>query len=189
MKQMRVSPRPAAFCLSLVFAAAAVPLAAQDSPAIFTSDLIDRLDYGVYCAEAPVDLQEAPGTVAGVVNVVPELPVLRAETTLVPAQIGIGFGVLVEAADGFVFDGVSITITHPPYPDSGIEVEGWTTSLDDETTGLVGFSFEVESELVTGRWTFEAAHDGDLLFRIDFEVVPAAMLPGVAQGCSGAILS
>jgi hypothetical protein len=166
-----------------------MPVAAQDAPEVFTSDAIARLVFGVYCASAPVDLQEAPGTVAGVVNIVSDLPVLLAETTRVPAQIGIGFGVLVEAAEGIVLDDVTITITHPPYPDTKIEVERWVTSFDHEAPGLVGFSFERESELVTGRWIFEADHDGELVFRIDFEVVPASALPGFAQGCASATLS
>ncbi len=183
--QVRLSGIAAAGCMMLVAGA----LAAQERVNPFKSDAIDRLVYGVYCADAPVELEPAPDTAAGVVNIMPDLPVMRAETTLVPAQIGIGFGVLVETRDGEVFDPVLVTITHPPYRDSGIEVERWTTSLDDQDPGLVGFSFEVASELVTGPWTFEAEHDGELLFRIDFEVVPAGLLPDLAQGCSGAILS
>jgi hypothetical protein len=184
-----MSARPAAFGLALVCAAAAMPIVAQDAPEIFTSDTIARLVSGVYCASAPVDLQEAPGTVAGVVNIVSDLPVLLAETTRVPARIGIGFGALVETTDGVVLEDVTITITHPAYPDTGIEVERWATSLDHAAPGLVGFSFERDSELVTGRWTFEADHDGEQLFRIDFDVVPAAALPDLAQACSGASLS
>ncbi len=162
---------------------------AQDLPNPFKSDLIDSLQYGVYCAEGPIELQEAPDTAAGVVNIVPGLPEMRAVTTLVLAQIGIGFGIVVEARDGLVLDPATVTITHPPYPDTGIEVERWVTSIDGDGPGLIGFSFEVDSELVTGRWTFEAEHQGELVFRIDFEVVPPALLPDLAQGCSGAILS
>lgn len=162
---------------------------AQDLPNPYISELIGDFAHGVYCAEGPIDLEEAPDTAAGVVNIVPGLPELRAATTLVPAQIGIGFGVLVQAREGLVFDPADITITHPPYRDSGIEVERWTTVIDGGGPGLVGFSFEVESELVTGPWTFEAVHDGELLFRVSFEIVPPALLPDLANGCSGAILS
>jgi hypothetical protein len=162
---------------------------AQDLPNPYASDMIDSLVYGVYCAEAPIELEEAPDTAAGVVNIVPGLPEMRQVTTLVPAQIGIGFGVLLEAREGQVFDPLVVTITHPPYPDSGVEVERWMTSVDDQGPGLVGFSFEIESELVTGPWTFEGTHDGEVLFRVNFEVVPPALLPDLAQGCSGAILS
>lgn len=165
------------------------PMVAQDLPNPFKSDVIDSLVYGVYCAEGPIELEEAPDTAAGVVNIVPGIPEMRAVTTLVPAQIGIGFGVVVEARDGLFLDPATVTITHPPYPDTGIEVERWITSIDGDGPGLVGFSFEVESELVPGRWTFEAEHQGELIFRIDFEVVPPALLPDLAQGCSGAILS
>ena len=175
--------------VGLSLAALPVVLAAQDRPNPYKSDQIDSLVYGVYCAEGPIELEEAPDTAAGVVNIVPGIPEMRAVTTLVPAQIGIGFGVVVEAREGVVFDPALVTITHPPYPDSGIEVERWVTAIDGEGPGLIGFSFEVESELVIGRWTFEAEHEGALLFRIDFEIVPPALLPDLAQGCSGAILS
>lgn len=162
---------------------------AQDRPNPFKSEAIDRLVYGVYCTEAPIELEEAPGTAAGVVNIMPQLPQMLAETTLVPAQIGIGFGVLVDPRSGLGFDVVDVTITHPPYRDSEVEVERWVTTLEADATGLIGFSFEMDSELVTGPWSFEARQDGDLLFRIDFEVVPPALLLDLAQACSGAILS
>ena len=162
--------------------------AAGSSANPFRSDAIASLNYGVYCADPPVELEEAPETAAGVVNIVPTLPDMRAETTLVPARIGIGFGVLVEAHEGDFLDPVTVTITHPPYPDSGIEVERWITSIDGEGPALVGFSFETDSELVLGPWSFEAEHEGELLFRVEFEVVPAAMVPELAQ-CAGAFLS
>jgi hypothetical protein len=180
---LRLTVGAGALCLTL---AAAV---AQDRPNPDVSDQIESLVHGVYCAEGPVDLEQAPDTAAGVVNIVPSLPDMRAVTTLVPAQIGIGFGVLVTARTGLVFDPAEVTITHPPYPDSGIEVERWRTSIDGDAPGLIGFSFEVESELVTGPWSFEATHEGERLFRVEFEVVPPALLPDLAQGCSGAILS
>jgi hypothetical protein len=55
-----------------------------------------------------------------------------------------------------VHDPVTITVTHPPFPDSGIEVERWTTRLGWEEFNLTGFSFDVPEELVLGTWTFEA---------------------------------
>jgi hypothetical protein len=163
------------------------PGASRPNP--YASDKIETLVHGVYCAEGPVELEEAPGTAAGVVNIVPGLPEMRAVTTLVPAQIGVGFGLLVTPAAGAVPDPVDITITHPPYPDSGVEVEHWRTVLDEGSPGLVGFSFEVESELVPGPWRFEGRHRGELLFDVRFEVVAPALLPELSQGCAGAILS
>lgn len=183
-------PIPPLF-LSALLAWGPAGAAAQtgDAPNPLVSDRIARLTHGVYCAEAPVDLEVAPDTAAGVVNIVPDLPEIRAVTTLVPARIGIGFGVLVEPQPGLTLDPVEITITHPPYPDSGIEVERWRTRLDGGSPGLVGFSFEVESELVTGPWRVLAVHEGETLFDVRFEVVPATFLPDLAQGCGGAMLS
>jgi hypothetical protein len=174
---------------ALAAALLAAPAAAQDLSNPFKSDRIDRLSYGVYCAEAPVELEQAPGTASGVVNIVPNVPDFLAETTLVPAEIGMAFGVVVELRDGLVHDPADVTITHPPYPDSGITVERWATAMDGDSPSLVGFSFETEAELVTGPWTFEAAHDGVLLFRVTFEVVPPALLPGLAAACGAAVLS
>lgn len=160
---------------------------AEVRPVPFKSDLIDRLSYGVYCADPPVAREEAPGTAAGVVTVVPGLPEFRTETTVVPAEIGIAFGLVVEPRAGVVLDPVIVTITHPPYPGSGIEVEQWITTIDGPS--LVGFAFELESELVTGRWGFEGAQGDELLFVFEFEVVPPALLPELVQGCGGAMLS
>jgi len=174
----------------LLACALPVAAAAQDLPNPFLSDAVETLIHGVYCAEAPVSLETAPDTAAGVVNIVPNLPEMRAVTTLVPAQIGVGFGVLVTAPEGGAIDPARITITHPPYPDSGIEVERWQTAIPEGEPGLIGFSFEVESELVTGPWVMLAEDEsGAMLFRVAFEVVPPALLPDLAQGCSGAILS
>jgi len=188
MGQMRVTRIGQAACLAVGMGTVAAGLAAQDVRNPFTSDAIESLVYGVYCADPPVELEDAPETAAGVVNIVPTLPEMRAETTVVPARIGVGFGVLATARDGDVLDPVRVTITHPPYADSGIEVERWVTSIDGEGPSLVGFSFETEGELVAGPWTFEADHEGELLFRVAFEVVPAAMVPDLAQ-CGGAFLS
>ena len=178
-----------AVCAALSPAGAAADAPPAERPNPYVSGSIETLVHGVYCAEGPVELEEAPGTAAGVVNIVPGLPEMRAVTTLVPARIGVGFGVLVTPAPGAVSGPVDVTITHPPYPDSGIEVERWSTLLEGGRPGLVGFSFELESELVPGPWRIEGRDGGALLFDVRFEVVPAAALPDLAQGCSGAVLS
>lgn len=178
---------PRFFGLSVLAFSLAASAVAEVRPVPFKSYLIDRLSYGVYCADPPLALEEAPGTAAGVVNVVPGLPEFRVETTVVPAEIGIAFGLVVEPRAGVVLDPVTVTITHPPYPDSGVEVEQWITAI--EGPSLVGFAFELESELVTGRWSFEGAQGEELLFVIEFDVVPPAMLPALVQGCGGAMLS
>lgn len=163
------------------------PSAAAENPRIGPG--IAELAYGIYCPDPPERLDAAPGTAAGVVNIVPEIPQIEHAQTLIPAALGVGFGVIVQAVPGAVFDPAEVTITHPPYPDSGISVERWQTGIDGFGPSLIGFSFELRTELVTGPWTFSATYEGEELFHIAFEVVPPALLPDLAELCAGAFLS
>jgi hypothetical protein len=85
-----------------------------------------------------------------------------------------------------VHDPVTITVTHPPFPDSGIEVERWTTRLGWEEFNLTGFSFDVPGELVLGTWTFEAHVGGRELFRVSSRsfrrIWPRRCWPSVPDG-------
>lgn len=176
----------------VIIAALAGGALAQDGPRStepFVSENIEAFAYGIYCAEPPSELQDAPGTAAGVVNLVEGLPEFIVETMVVPAEIGLGFGVHVLMAPGASADPVVVTITHPPYPDSGIEVEQWVSDFQDDDTGLVGFSFETARELVPGAWTIAAVFEDVPLFEITFDVVPAALAPEIAGQCSGAFFS
>jgi hypothetical protein len=170
----------------IAFAFLAVPAHAESetaAPIRVNPDLIAELVYGIYCAEEPVRTEEAPETASGVINIVPDLPRIRFAQTIVPAALDIGFGILSRATDGMVHDPVTITVTHPPFPDSGIAVERWVTRLDWEDFNLTGFSFDVPGELVLGTWTF-SAHTGDTeLFHVEFEVVPPDFAANVLAEC------
>lgn len=146
-------------------------------------DLIAELVFGIYCAQDPVRTEEAPETASGVINIVPEIPVIQFAQTVVPAALDVGFGVLSRATEGTVIDPVIITVTHPPFPDTGIEVQRWTTRLGDDALNLTGFSFDVPEELVTGRWTFTAETAGIELFHIIFDVVPPEHTSPVVAAC------
>jgi hypothetical protein len=146
-------------------------------------DLIAELVFGVYCAEQPIRTEDAPETASGVVNIVPDLPRIRFSQTIVPAALDIGFGILSRAPEGMVHDPVTITVTHPPFPGSGIEVERWTTRLGWESFNLTGFSFDVPEELALGTWTFSAHAGGEELFHVTFEIVPPDLAPAVMTDC------
>jgi hypothetical protein len=174
-----------------LWAALALAAAAQDSSGVpapedgvrVDPDLIAELVYGIYCAEEPIRTEEAPETASGVINIVPGLPRIRFAQQVVPAALDIGFGVLSRAPDGMVHDEVTITVTHPPFPGSGIEVERWTTRLGWEEFNLTGFSFDMPEELVTGPWTFTATAQGRELFHVAFEVVPPELAAPVLAEC------
>jgi hypothetical protein len=141
-----------------------------------------RAVFGVYCAEEPIRTEDAPETASGVINIVPDLPQIRFAQTVVPAALDVGFGVLSRAPSAWYMTR-SRSPSRTPLPDSGIEVERWTTRLGWEEFNLTGFSFDVPEELVLGTWTFEAHVGGRELFHVTFEVVPPDMAAPVLAAC------
>ena len=171
----------------------ALPVSAQTGdpalPIRVDPDGIAELVFGVYCAEPPARVEEAPDTATGILNIVPRLPDIRFAQQVVPAAVGIGFGVLSRATPGVVHDPVTVTVTHPPYPDSGISVETWVTTIDDLDLGLTGFSFDTEGELVTGTWSFTATTGTRELYHVSFDVVPPELAGQVMATCQMAYTS
>lgn len=143
---------------------------------------------GVYCAQPPEDRVDAPGTVSGVINIVRDLPVMQAGQLVVPAELGVGFGVLVDMQPGQAAQAI-VELTHPPYPTNGVEVETYVTDLSDLSTNLVGFSFDHDYELVPGPWTFRVFDDAGDVFAVTFQVAPAGSLPASMSPCAGAFTS
>lgn len=192
MRHLRSLPR-FAVTLALLVALAAARHADAD-PATTADmrvhpDLIAELVFGIYCAEPPIRTEAAPETASGVINIVPDIPRIRFAQTRVPAALGIGFGVISRAPVGMVHDPVVITVTHPPFPASGMEVQRWVTRLDFRDLNLTGFSFDIPGELVPGPWTFTAHAGTTELFHVPFEVVPADAAAGVLAECQMAFTS
>jgi hypothetical protein len=163
--------------------AAAAQQHAAETPIRVDPDRIAELVYGIYCAAEPLRTEAAPDTAAGVVNIVPAVPDIRFAQTIVPAALDIGFGILSRAPAGVVHDPVTITVTHPPFPGNGIEVERWITTIDGEGMNLTGYSFDIPEELVLGTWTFSAHAEGAELFHVTFEVVPPDLARDVLTDC------
>lgn len=160
------------------------------SPALATAEEImsDRLagyEAGVICAVAPDRVEPAPGTVSGTKHVVEEAPPFVSTGRLVPAVIGVGFGVAAEAAAPGGIAGVTMFVTHPPFPGSGATVQRFPTSIPSGALGITFYQFDYDYELVPGTWTLTTvAEDGEILFSVPFEVVPPAALPELARACN-----
>lgn len=174
-----------ALCLALV---PNLALAQADANPRIGPDIADLI-HGIYCASPVNEVEEAPETASGIINLVDELPEMRFVQTVVPGALDIGFGVLVLGQPGITHETVTITITHPPYPDNGIEVERWVTDMNDLNYSLMGFTFDTPGEIVMGTWTFTAEAEGVELYHIAFEVVPPELLPNVLDDCFGTFIS
>lgn len=174
--------------LALVALAPAQVAAQEGNPRVGPG--LAELVYGVYCAQDPIREDPAPETASGVINIVPTPPDFAFRQKLVPAEIGVGFGVLATAPPGVLHDAVTVTVTHPPYPDTGVTVERWITDIDALSPSLMGFSFDQPNELVLGEWTFSAVTaTGEELFYIAFEVVEPGLMPNVMDACFGSFVS
>ncbi|WP_224816981.1 DUF3859 domain-containing protein [Hasllibacter sp. MH4015] len=172
----------------LVLFALSLPATAQDA-ALRVGDGIETLLYGVYCAQEPIREDPAPETANGTINIVPSIPDFQFRSKIVPAEIGIGFGVVSSAPLGVDHGAVTVTVTHPPFPGSGVEVERWQTDIGSGPN-LTGFSFDHDHELVLGEWTFHAVTEsGEELFFIAFEVVAPDLMPQVMDTCFDSFVS
>ncbi len=140
-----------------------------------------KIEYGYFCALEAVGEREAQDTVSGVVRQVDGAPQFIEYGSLVPAVIGVGFGVYVQVEPQY--EGVVIAITeNPPMGPNGQTRQSFTTTLSSDEQSYVGFAFEHEYELVTGPWRMSAELNGRVIYSVDFQVVSGELMPSVSCG-------
>lgn len=144
-----------------------------------TSAEVASLRVGVFCALQAMGQRPAPGTLSGWIHVPDgEIDFHWPERQVVPAEIGIAFGVKSRLAPGLVLSG-EMRVFRP-----GATVpETWESSFTDLGDQFGFFRFDREDELLPGIWRFEAWAGEQWLYSVEFEVVPAAALPEIAQAC------
>lgn len=163
---------------TLWFALATLAPAEPAAPQI--SRLISRLELGVFCTPAEMGSAPAPGTASGKVHVpFDDIRFDWPDRQVVPAVIGLAFGVRAELAPGnsVPFGEVRIYLPGRDQP------ETWGSSFSDLGATFSFFSFDREEELIPGIWRFEAWDGENRLYLVEFEVVPAALAPGLAGSC------
>lgn len=164
------------------FALCLTPLVALAGPA--------PLEFGVFCAQMDFDRQDAPGTLRGVVNIIPGGNEIRWPQTQVPAEIGVGFGVWYDMStrDPGV---IRTVVTHPPMGQDAIKQESWDSvfGFTNDDRRYSGFSFEYPDELVQGRWSFRIFYGDALIAEQIFWVVPPETHPDIVSTCSTTELS
>lgn len=143
---------------------------------------VARLQVGVFCALQAMDQRPAPGTLSGWIHVPDDVIDFHwPDAQVVPAQIGLAFGVKSLMAPG-VFATGEMRVFRP----GSTKPETWESSFSDTGEQFAFFRFDHTDELITGLWRFEAWSGDEPLYTAEFEVVPAAALPEIAQAC-GAI--
>lgn len=148
-----------------------------------------EVEYGAFCQMRTVDEMPAPDTHASKIDLLPETPVIRWPTNVVPAMPGISFGVRTQAPDGEIYYPVLIELTHPPFKTSGVTRQSYVSELGGEDASINAYSFDLFEEMVHGPWTFRAYHNGELLYEVRFDVVDPALVPGIGRNCEGDFLS
>ena len=143
-------------------------------------------DHGVFCALEPADERPAEGTVSGVIGLLDETPVFARPGPVVPARVGIGFGVHVQVAPQFAGP-ATIETSHPPMGPNGVTSQIWEVEFSADRVSYNGFSFDFEYELLPGPWSFTATANGRLIYKVDFTVVDPRFAPALT--CGGPLLS
>ena len=168
--------------LALIAALWAVPGFAQDGPSFVVAPA-DLLEYGVICDVDIEGQQPAPDTESGSLNIIGEAEGVDVVTRLVPAELGLTFGVRLGMEEGAVPLAGRVVVEHPPLDPSGVTRESWSAELLPGGALVSLYSFEAAHELVTGRWIFRFEAGGEVLSEQHFDVVDAAAVPAVMDAC------
>jgi Domain of unknown function (DUF3859) len=156
----------------------AQPLRAEPAPPQAAPD-VAFLKVGIFCALQAMDQRPAPGTLSGWIHV-PDgvIDFHWPDAQVVPAAIGLAFGVKSQMVPG-VFASGEMRLYRP----GSSTPETWDSTFSDTGEQFGFFRFDREDELIPGLWRFEAWEGGTRLYSAEFEVVPAAALPEIAQAC------
>ena len=139
-----------------------------------------EIEVGIFCALQAMDQRPAPGTLSGWIHVPEgEITFHWPDRQVVPASIGLAFGVKSRLVPG-AFAAYGKMRVYRPGSDTP---EIWDSTFGDTAASMGFFRFDTEEELLPGIWRFEAWDGADQLYAVEFEVVPAAALPGIAQAC------
>lgn len=167
--------------LALLLALAGGPVTAEPArPA--PGPLVATLKVGVFCALQAMDQRPAPGTLSGWIHVPDGIIDFHwPDRRVVPAAIGLAFGVKSQMAPGIFATG-EMRVYRP----GSSTPETWESGFSDTGEQFAFFRFDREDELIPGLWRFEAWEGDTRLYSAEFEVVPAAALPEIVNAC-GAI--
>ncbi len=174
-----------AIALSASFIFAATVLQAE--PPVYLDDTkFAGFEYGLVCELRVSGSTVAPDTDAGEMNIIQGDVHFSAHGTVVPAILGMSFGIKSLLHQGDQLDGVVFKVVHPPLLNSGRTEQSWVGDMSWEYSTPQLYSFDFPSELVTGIWTISAHKDDALLYSVAFTVVSPKDTPEhLKQLCMG----
>ena len=187
MQTLRPLQSVKAALVALAVVSTAGAASAQDAP-FNNPELTTGLRFGIVCYGDDATPVPAPDTITGFINERSEGGEIVTLTSVIPMIRGLSFGVRVELLDNIFLDGVTLTVIHPPQTDAGVTTESWTSNFEPNNTNGGAFTFEFPYEETPGAWTMEAHHNGELLYRVDFQVVEPALLDPMPRLCKGEAL-
>lgn len=163
----------------LTLALLAGPVLAEPPPPA-PGPMVAKLEVGVFCALQEMDQMPAPGTLSGWIHVIDrDIAFHWPERQVVPAALGLAFGVKAILQPGEAASFAQMQIYKP----GRTTPEVWENVFSDLAPSLAFFRFDTPAELLPGIWRFEAWEADVQLYAVEFEVVPAAALPDIAEAC------
>ncbi len=154
----------------------------------FATPPMALVEAGVICDIRPEEQRAAPGTVSGVLNLVRQSAPIDVPSPMVPAELGLSFGIraqLLPEGEGGTY---TVVVTHPPMGPNGQEVEAWDALMAPGDPALNLFTFEKPYELVEGPWRFQLVKEDEVLLQQDFLVTPKGTVPAVQKTCYGSMI-
>ena len=105
-----------------------------------------------------------------------------AQTQVVPAVVGMGFGVRAQAQAP---TGVAVTIVvdHPPFTPGGPTQQTYPTTMSGSAMSGFFYRFENQQEAAVGTWRVSALSGQTVLYSLDFDVVPPRANDGLLAAC------
>ena len=165
--------------LTMALACCSSLAGAATLPAPQHSAQIAQMQAQVMCSPRITDRTRAADVSDGYINQAATMPKLRFDQQIVPAAIGVSFGVVFQPAQ--VLAGVR-NLTYRPRQ---AKPDVYYADIPAKSDRFNGFSFELPEELQIGLWRFESWQGDRLLYRAEFQVVPADSLPQLVAQCQG----
>lgn len=144
------------------------------------SSRIAELEVGIFCALQAMGRMPAPGTASGWIHAANGLLAFHwPDRQVVPAALGLAFGVQAKTQPGQVARSVEMHVFRPGRTAPDV----WGSSLGEGAGSTAFFRFDTPKELLIGTWVFEAWEQDERLYRVEFDVVPAEAMQGIVSAC------